>query len=420
MGELGVATSGRTAQAVLVSVALGVVVAACLTGSAAAARVANVPAAVQCPASPHCWAGTITLTEVIDATLVEPGGSSINKATNKTTVTVDGAGAIVQHESPNGSTVFGGETGTGSASLNIENTATNSRCPPDGSEGVGLYTLTGSVDGVGRVLVIPNDEDHPTSVTIGGGVDTNVPTTSTERCNTFLRSTPSPGGAFSTQAVVDLPSGWDGLHLRGTRTEHVGDYAGMHDRTITWDLTRNLRPGCPAVSFEENCTTSSNGSVAKGCKTSSAATDHTFKSYVPKEGVGLVAWRANLAVIAKDRCDHGALTINFSWDKRSLASKNGKLLIISLEYKTTLSSGWRTDGLLVRACATDSDHGCFRAVEASHIDLSRTTRITLVRIKTALAFSDVTSDDKTAPYLAAYRSWTCDTRTSDCSAFNGR
>jgi hypothetical protein len=224
------------------------------SGTPTAGAANNVPAAVQCPASPHCWAGVVTVTEVIDSQLVEGCCTTTMATTNSTVVTVNGAGTIVQHESPSGATVFGGETGQGTASLNTRNSSTNARCPPDGSEGASTFTLVGSVRGDGRVLVIPDDEDHPTTLTIGAGVDTNVPTTSTEQCNSFSRSTSGPGGAFSTQAVIDVPAGWDGLHLQGTYTEHVGDYVGAHDRTTSWDLTRKLRPGCPAVSFAEVCT----------------------------------------------------------------------------------------------------------------------------------------------------------------------
>ena len=44
-----------------------------------------------------------------------------------TTVTVNGAGTIVEHESPTGATVFGGELGKGTASLDSESRALRTR-----------------------------------------------------------------------------------------------------------------------------------------------------------------------------------------------------------------------------------------------------------------------------------------------------
>jgi hypothetical protein len=219
------------------------------SGSARAAN--NVPSGVQCPASPHCWAGSLTMHEVIDSQLVDPGGTITNKADNITTVNVDGMGLIVEHETSTGETVLGGEVGPGTASLDIANTITNYSC----GDGLGTSrgTLTGSVSGDGRVLVVPDDPDHPTLVTVSGAVDTNIPTTSTYDCNSDHQVTQGPGGGFSFQAVVQLPADWDGLHLSGSFVQHVGDYAGQHDRTITWTLTRKARPGCPATSFALVC-----------------------------------------------------------------------------------------------------------------------------------------------------------------------
>jgi hypothetical protein len=204
---------------------------------------------VQCPESSHCWAGTVTLSEVIDTDV----DGSTSKENNVTTVTVNGAGTIVEHESPTGETVFGGEMGKGTASLDSESRALNAHCAPDGAEGTYVSTLVGSVDGDGRVLVLPNDDAHPTSLTLAATVDTNIPTTSTDNCNSFSRSTGGPGGGFTWQAVIDVPAGWDGLHLHDTYSEPIPGYAAATTTaakwTITWDLTRKARPGCPATSF---------------------------------------------------------------------------------------------------------------------------------------------------------------------------
>ena len=148
----------------------------CFVGGAHAVHTANnVPAAVQCPQSPHCWAGTVTVTEVIDAQSDEGCCVQTFKTNNVTTVTVNGAGTIVEHESPTGVTVFGGEVGKGTASLDTENSLTNAHCPPDGAAGTSINTLVGSVVGDGRVLVLPNDDEHPTSLTIAAGSTRTYP-----------------------------------------------------------------------------------------------------------------------------------------------------------------------------------------------------------------------------------------------------
>jgi hypothetical protein len=49
------------------------------------------------------------------------------------------------------------------------------------------------------------------------------------------------------------------------------------------------------------------------CKRANARQEHTFKAFVPIEGVGAVAWRATMDVRARDRCNHGALTVTYSW-----------------------------------------------------------------------------------------------------------
>lgn len=192
------------------------------------------------------------MTEAVDQALVEPCCTTTTKTNNATTLNVDGKGTIVEHESPYGATVAGGETGPGSASLDTTITVTNYTCA--NGPGTSTGTLTGSVNGDGRVVVIPDKEEDPATLTISAAVDTNIPTVSTYDCGSEHTQTAGPGGGFATQAVVTVPAGWDGLHLQGTATEHLGDFTGLHDRTITWNLTRQARAGCPATSFRTVCT----------------------------------------------------------------------------------------------------------------------------------------------------------------------
>jgi hypothetical protein len=246
------ARSGRPALVAAATLAVLVAVAITLAGAHPARGATNVPAAVQCPQSPHCWAGTVTMTEVVDAANVEPCCTLTMKTNNVTTVSVSGSGLIVEHVSPTGETVMGGEQGPGSASLDFDNRLTNANCPV--GTGTEIDKLFGRVDGDGRVLVIPNDDDHPSILTIGAGVDTNVPTTRTQECGSFFQSNPEVSGAFATQAEFQVPADWDGLHLSGSRTEHLNDYNGQHDRTITWNLSRQPRAGCAPQSFRLLCT----------------------------------------------------------------------------------------------------------------------------------------------------------------------
>jgi hypothetical protein len=253
----------------------------CFVGDAHAVHAANnVPAAVQCPESPHCWAGTVTVSQVIDTQRDDGCCTSISKENDVTTVSVDGAGTIVEHESPTGETVFGGELGKGTASLDIESSATNVPCAPDGAPGTSINTLIGSVVGDGRVLVLPNDDEHPTSLTIAAGVDTNIATTSTENCNSFSRTTVGPGGGFTTQAIIDVPAGWDGLHLHGTHIEPIPGYDPATTKTaawtVTWDLTRKARPGCPATSFRPTCGTDTSQDPGSQTITFGALADKTY------------------------------------------------------------------------------------------------------------------------------------------------
>lgn len=49
---------------------------------------------------------------------------------------------------------------------------------------------------------------------------------------------------------------------------------------------------------------------------------HTFKTWIPVENVGTVAWRTTMDVRARDRCSHGALTVTYSWQNGRIEVKS--------------------------------------------------------------------------------------------------
>jgi hypothetical protein len=151
------------------------------------------------------------------------------------------------------------------------------------------------------------------------------------------------------------------------------------------------------------------------CKKANARQEHTFKDYVPIEGVGLVTWRATMDVRARDRCNHGGLTVTYSWQNGRIEDTGGVLKVTSIAYKTSSSSSWRADGLTQGACAASARRGCILIKAGNHLDLSLKTRITHVRITTSLIYDPNTQDDSTADSKAfAPRTWTCDVRYAAC------
>jgi hypothetical protein len=151
------------------------------------------------------------------------------------------------------------------------------------------------------------------------------------------------------------------------------------------------------------------------CKRANARQEHTFKAFVPIEGVGAVAWRATMDVRARDRCNHGALTVTYSWQNGRIEDTGGALKLTSIAYKTSATSSWRTAGLTQGACASSARRGCIQIKAGSHVDLSLRTRITHVRLTTALIYDPNPDDDSVADSRAfAARSWTCDVRYPTC------
>ncbi|MEA2278844.1 MAG: hypothetical protein QOC78_3804 [Solirubrobacteraceae bacterium] len=149
--------------------------------------------------------------------------------------------------------------------------------------------------------------------------------------------------------------------------------------------------------------------VDASCKRADARQEHTFKSWVPIENVGTVTWRASMDVRARDRCNHGALTVTYSWQNGRIEDTGGMLKVTSIAYKTSASPTWRTDGLTQGGCAASARRGCIQIKAGSHVDLSRTTRITHVKLTTALIYESGVDSTSYAP-----RSWTCDVRYPTC------
>lgn len=151
------------------------------------------------------------------------------------------------------------------------------------------------------------------------------------------------------------------------------------------------------------------------CKRAKSSQSHTFKDWVPMEGVGLVMWRADMRVTTWDRCDHGELTVTYGWQNGAIEDNDLVLKVTSVRYRTSSSGKWRADNLRQGACAASARRGCILVRNGGHFDLSRKTRVTHVRLTTALIYDPNTEDDSIADSKAfAPRTWTCDVRYAGC------
>lgn len=151
----------------------------------------------------------------------------------------------------------------------------------------------------------------------------------------------------------------------------------------------------------------------KSCAKAHASQAHTFKTWI--ENAGTVAWRASMDVRARDRCNHGALTVTYSWQNGRIEDTGGMLKVTSIAYQTSSSKKWRTDGLTQGACAASARRGCIEIKDDGHLDLSPRTRIKLVRLTTALVYDPNPDDDSIADSKSfAPRTWTCDVRYPKC------
>lgn len=110
-----------------------------------------------------------------------------------------------------------------------------------------------------------------------------------------------------------------------------------------------------------------------------------YYAYVMREGVGAVSWTIHLNIGAADLCNHGALTAGVWAYNENVEYKGGQLRVTSAQYQTSASDRWVYFPYRSRGFA----YGNWRwesFSDGGHLDLTRNTRITLVRINTALYF----------------------------------
>jgi hypothetical protein len=146
------------------------------------------------------------------------------------------------------------------------------------------------------------------------------------------------------------------------------------------------------------------------CSSRKLAGNKWYHPYVPREGVGLVTWRTYVRIALKDRCNHGALRVGMSFDDEAISQKGGKIYVTAVEYKVTKDATWRR--LRTTCCAEGS---AIVYTDGGHLDLSKTTRVTHVRVKTHLIFGeDLEASPPKRGDVYTPRTYTCDMVKRKC------
>lgn len=117
--------------------------------------------------------------------------------------------------------------------------------------------------------------------------------------------------------------------------------------------------------------------VDSNCRKVTMSDNDLITKYIPVAGWGWTNWRVMPTITAWDRCDHGGLNVLISLNDATVRAKGGQLRVSSVSYQTSSSSAWRPMYLI-------SSWPSFEYGDGGHVDLSRTTRITKVRIVTAV------------------------------------
>jgi hypothetical protein len=123
-------------------------------------------------------------------------------------------------------------------------------------------------------------------------------------------------------------------------------------------------------------------------------------AYVLSENVGLVAWRTSMSITAYDRCSHGEVRATVGINNANVQAEGGTVVIAKVQYRRTGSTTWYS--MYKGACASATSCNWAQL----HVDLTRTWRITHVRLYTYLVFNRV-------PTAGRYH--TCNLVTRTCS-----
>ncbi len=117
--------------------------------------------------------------------------------------------------------------------------------------------------------------------------------------------------------------------------------------------------------------------IDSNCRRVTMSDNDLITKYIPVAGWGWTNWRVMPSIAAWDRCDHGGLRVGISVNDAAVRAKGGQLRISSVSYQTSSSSTWRPMRLI-------NSWPSFEYGDGGHVDLTRTTRITKVRIVTAV------------------------------------
>lgn len=152
----------------------------------------------------------------------------------------------------------------------------------------------------------------------------------------------------------------------------------MLKRFLTVALFLVLTVGPPTIAPQSAL------AVDSDCKRVTLYGRDTVDKYIPVAGWGLTNWTVSMNVGAYDRCNHGWLGVNVGVGNDVAVRKGGNVYITSVRFRISGRDTWysmsKIPGNYVSAPGSYSQG--FTA--GSHVDLSRTTRITHVRVYTAV------------------------------------
>jgi hypothetical protein len=124
------------------------------------------------------------------------------------------------------------------------------------------------------------------------------------------------------------------------------------------------------------------------CTKTRVTANDGFSTYWTAEGVGLVGWRVALDATVYDRCDHGALVGNV-WIYSANVKAKGGTPHMSISYATSLDNRWTTRVVSLRYQTSGSGWDLYSINTDNNIGLTRTARITWVKVSSALTFNGV-------------------------------
>jgi hypothetical protein len=180
---------------------------------------------------------------------------------------------------------------------------------------------------------------------------------------------------------------------------------------ITKKAGRVLAPLLVVLSIGAATAPSQASAADAWCSAANASANHGFNAYVPVEGLGLVGWRSYMGLQARDRCDHGALSgIVGVYDANLRHNGRGN---VGMQVSYSLNGGgWTGRNLRVLNAYRTGGWQYFNVLTNGHIDMSRGTRLTHVKVTTYPIAGGV-------PQGLSARSSICNTVSGQCTTRRG-